>query len=134
VKRAVPLLAAVALLGGCGGGDNKASTPKDALLGYYDGIGKGDVKKACSFTTGKVAATCAHDTAILTRDKEGAKLLAENTHTIFDKAKFVERGDLACTAAGGFGFDMKKTGGEWKIIRLRRPLANPRDCTIGLRG
>jgi hypothetical protein len=134
VRRAALLLAGAALLGGCGGGNDKASSPKEALLGYYDGIGAGDVKKACSFTTGPLNASCPHDTAILTRDREGAKLLAENNHTIFDKAKFVERGDLACAAAGGFGFDAKKTGGEWKLIRLRRRLANPHDCTAGLTG
>jgi hypothetical protein len=136
MRRAVPalLLAAVAL-GACGGGDDhKASTPKDALLGYYDAVGKGDVKKACAFTTGALNASCGHDTAVLTRDKNGAEVLASNAHTIFDKAKFVERGDLACAAVLKFGFDMQKTGDGWKLLRLRRPLANKNDCTVGLRG
>jgi hypothetical protein len=137
VRRAVPaLLLAAVVFGGCGGGDDnsKASTPKAALLGYYDAVGQGDVKKACSFTTGALNASCGHDTAALTKDETGRKVLASNAHTIFGKAKFVERGDLACTGVLKFGFDMKKTGGGWKIMRLRRPLTSKNDCTVGLKG
>ena len=29
---------------------------------------------------------------------------------------------------------MKKTDGGWKVLRMRRPLANKNDCTVGLKG
>jgi hypothetical protein len=135
VRRPAAVIVAVALLAGCGGGDDsKAKDPKDALLGYYDAIGAGDVKTACKFTAGRLNARCARDSAILTQDESRRQALAENAHTLFDKAKVVEKGDLACTAVAGVGFDMKKVDGGWKLVQLRRRLSSPRDCTVGLRG
>jgi hypothetical protein len=136
MRRAAALIAAVVVLGGCGGGDDsKPKDPKSALLGYYDAVGDGDVKKACEFTTGALNSRCGHDTAILTQDRAGRETLAQNAHTLFDKAKYVEKGDLACTAVGGFAFDLQRIDGDWKLTRLRRELKPPAtDCTIGLAG
>jgi hypothetical protein len=135
VRRALLGLACLAVLGGCGGGDDdKAKTPKDAVLRYYDALGKSDVEKACSFTTGPAAATCERDAKALLTPGGDPKLLAENAHTVFEKQTFVVRGDLACASLQQFSFDTKKVGDEWKVLRLKRPLTDRRDCTVGLHG
>jgi hypothetical protein len=134
VKRAAAALLAVALLGGSGGGDDsdKPKTPKDAFFAYYDAVGDRDAKKACSFTTGPASVRCESDTEALLKPPSDPKLLAENTHTVLDPQKFVVRGDLACVILQRFSFDAQKTDDGWKVLRLRRPLTNPRDCTVVL--
>jgi hypothetical protein len=135
-RAAGALLAFALAVGGCGGGGDdtpKAKTPKDAFLGYYDALAKRDVGKACSYTTGPAASTCERDAQALLKTSNDPKLLAENTHTILDSQTFVVRGDLACVGLQRFSFDAKKTGDGWKVLRFRRPLTDPRDCTVGLK-
>jgi hypothetical protein len=135
VRRALPVLACLAVLGGCGGGDgDKAKSPKDAFLAYYDAVGNQDFKKACSFTAGPASVDCERDAKALLTPGADPKQLADNAHTVFEPQTFVVRGDLACTVLQRFSFDAKKTDGGWKVLRLKRPLTNPRDCTVGLRG
>jgi hypothetical protein len=135
VRRRALALAALAVIAGCGGGgDDKAKTPKDAFVKYYDAVGDSDIDKACSFTTGPAAATCERDTKALLTPGGDPKLLAQNAKTVFDAQTFRVRGDLACVVLQRFSFDAKKTDGGWKVLRLKRPLTNPRDCTVGLQG
>jgi hypothetical protein len=131
----VVAIAAATLVAGCGGKDKpeeqKAIEP---LLAYYDAIADGDAKKACEQTAGEFAKRCLRLSAAPIRDTEGRKLLAQNAHTIFDDRKAVIRGDLACVAVDSHSFDFVKTGGDWKVLRLNRPLAQgKRDCTVGLK-